>query len=453
MLTAIAFLVAIAVLVAVHEWGHYAVARLCGVKVLRFSVGFGPKLMGWVSPTTKTEFVVSWIPLGGYVKMLDEREGEVADDQRAQAFNNQSVRARAAIAVAGPAANLILAVVLYAVVNWSGVVQAQAILAKPPAQSVLAEAGFSGGEHILRAGLQGDGLTDLASYEDFRWWVARGALERRNLDVEFSAPHVRNTQAALIMLDRVDTSLADVQMFQHIGVLGPFSRARLGNLMPDGAASASGLMTGDIVVRVDETEISDAAQLRQLIQLSGKTGVVRTQQWSIDRDGRRMTFEVTPKLVTQGNGTIGRVGAIVGEPPATSLVQYGFFEGLGRASSRTWEISALSLRMMGQIVIGDASIKNLSGPVTIADYAGKSAALGWTQFVLFLALMSVSLGVLNLLPVPMLDGGHLMYYLWEALSGKPVSQLWAEWLQKIGLVLLLAMMSVAVANDLTRWLP
>jgi regulator of sigma E protease len=451
MLTFVAFVVAIAVLVAVHEWGHYAMARSCGVKVLRFSVGFGPRIAGWTSPKSGTEYVIGLLPVGGYVKMLDEREAPVAESERCMAFNNMPLRSRAAIVGAGPLANLLLAVVLYSSVNWIGVEQPQAILAQPQQHSVLAESGFVGGERVLRAAFEGDALEEVASFESFRWWLAKGAIERRNVQVEFLSPRGA-TQSALLMVAGVDAHHADAQLFQRMGIAGPFSTARLGSVMPDGAAAQAHLLTGDLVLRVDGVDIVDAVQLRELIRSSGYAGVPRPQSWQVDRHGERVSISVVPKMVLERGQSIGRIGAIVGAPPAMAVVQYGPLDGISEAVRHAWETSFMTLRVMGQIVIGEASLKNLSGPITIADYAGKSAAMGFTQFLTFLALMSVSLGVLNLLPLPVLDGGHLMYYLWEALSGKPVTQLWTERLQKLGLVILLMMMSVALFNDVTRLL-
>lgn len=451
-MTVLAFLIAIVVLVAVHELGHFSVARWCGVKVIRFSVGFGPKLWGWTSRTSETEFVIGTLPFGGYVKMLDEREAPVAAQERARAFNTQPLRSKAAIVLAGPVANLILAVALYSCVNWSGIEMAQAIVGKPPQDSVLATAGFGGGERILRAGFEGDTLEDVASFEDFRWWLARGAIAHRNLQVEFTTPQKQKPLATVLPLSGVDASNADAKLFQKIGVMSPFSQARIGGIVPNGAAAAADLQTGDLVLRVDETPIVDSMQLYELIRASGSGGEPLQQTWLIARNGGPVSVRVKPKLEQEKGKPIGRIGAMVAAPPAMTTVRYGLVDGLGQAIGRTWETSALTLRVMGQILIGEASLSNVSGPITIASYAGKSAAMGFTQFLIFLALMSVSLGVLNLLPLPILDGGHLMYYLWEALSGKPVSQLWTERLQKLGLVVLLMMMSVAVVNDVTRLL-
>ncbi|MFZ2306436.1 MAG: RIP metalloprotease RseP [Rhodoferax sp.] len=452
MLTLAAFIVAIAVLVAVHELGHFSVARACGVRVLRFSVGFGPRIAGWVSPKSGTEYVICLLPIGGYVKMLDEREAPVAPNELALAFNTQPLRSRAAIVAAGPLANLMLAIVLYSIVNWTGVEQPQPILAKPPQGSILAQAGFMGGERVVQAAFEGDVLEDVPSFESFRWWLARGAVEHRNLQVEFVAPQAQSTRSTLLLLSGVDARSADAQLLEKIGVLAPFSQARLGSLLPQGAAAQAQLQTGDVVLRVDQMDIVDAAQLRELIRASGRNGQPAQQNWLVERKGVRQSIPVTPRRERDSAQFIGRIGAAIGAPPALSMVQYGVLDGVSEALTKTWETSALTLRVMGQIVVGEASLNNLSGPISIADYAGKSAAMGLTQFLMFLALMSISLGVLNLLPLPILDGGHLMYYLWEALSGKPVTLPWTERLQKMGLVILLLMMSVAIMNDVTRLL-
>jgi regulator of sigma E protease len=456
MQTAVTFVFAIGLLVAVHEFGHYWVAVASGVKVLRFSIGFGPRLLGWTSKKSGTEFVVGALPLGGYVKMLDEREGIVSPEERFKAFNVQPLRTRAAIVSAGPLANLVFAVLLYASVNWMGVEQAQAVLSKPIAGSAAARVGLKGGEVIRRVGFENEAMEDVASFEDFRWWLTRAALAHRDIQVEFSpagvGTHAGSPQRIVLDLGAIDASIADSTMFRSIGILGPLSKARLGELVDGGSASQAGLRSGDDVLQVDHIPVVDAGHLREIIQTAGHSGVAPTQAWLVNRGGQVLSLAVSPKVERVGNATVGRIGAFIGTPPALVTVRYGLLDGFERALSRTWEVSALSLRMMGQILVGDASLKNLSGPLTIADYAGKSAAMGLTQFLVFLALISISLGVLNLLPFPVLDGGHLMYYLWESLTGKPVSESWMDRFQKIGLVVLLLMMSVALFNDVTRLL-
>jgi regulator of sigma E protease len=452
MLTLAAFLIAIGLLVIVHEWGHYAMALACNVKVLRFSVGFGPKVWGWVSPKTGTEFVLSALPLGGYVKMLDEREGAVLAHEKTRAFNTQSLKRRALIVAAGPAANLVFAVILYACLNWSGVEQAQAVLSKPLQGSIAAQAGLVGGELMQKAGFEGSAMQDLDSFEDFRWWLTRAALEHRNLQIEYKPLFEGSSRVAVLPLDKIDVRNADARMFRAIGILGPLSQARMGGLSADGAAEIAGLKVNDLVVSVNGVSIVDAGHLRELIRSAAVDGATAPQTWVVDREGGQLSLVVKPRAEMDGVEWVGRVGAFIGAPPALNLVRYGPLEGISRAVERTWEVSILTLRMMGSIVVGDASLKNISGPITIADYAGKSAALGVSQFLIFLALISISLGVMNLLPLPVLDGGHLMYYLWESITGKAVSDLAMEWLQRMGLGVLMAMMSVAVFNDVIRLL-
>lgn len=452
MLTLIAFVVTVAVLVAVHEWGHFSVARICGVKVLQFSLGLGPRIGGWTSPTSGTDYVVRLFPLGGFVRMLDEREAPVAPTERRLAFNTQPLRYRVAIVAAGPIANLLLAVIVYACVNWTGVEQAQALLARPAPGSVLAQAGFTGGERVVHAGFEGSALEGIRSFDEFRWWLARGAIEHRNVQVEFIASKLQETRTALLSLRDFDAGASDAQLMQKLGVSAPFSQARLGTMLPSGAAVQAKLQMGDVVLRVDQTNIVDAAQLRAVIRDSGRTGTPHQQVWLVERQGQVQSIFVTPRRELDAGVFIGRVGASIGASPATVTVQYGLVEGILAAFMKTWESSALTVQIFGQILIGKASLNNLSGPVTIADYAGKSAAMGLPHFLEFLAVVSISLGVLNLLPLPILDGGHLMYYLWEALSGKPVTLSWAERLQKVGLVILFMMMSIAIMNDLTHLL-
>ena len=450
MLTLVAFLAAIALLIAVHEYGHYRMAVSVGVKVLRFSIGFGPQLFRWQPSGSPTEFVVCAFPLGGYVKMLDEREAPVDADVRHLAFNTQPLASRVAIVAAGPAANLLLAVFLYAVVNWSGVQYPAAILASPGPDSVAARAGVTGGERVLRAGLENEEMRDMTSFEDVRWIMSRGALDGHDVRLEIADPVSGVPREIKFKLSELDTRDASAQLFQDIGITGPFTRPILGNVLKDGAADIAGLREGDVVRKFADVAVVDGQQLRQLIRNSGSTGTANPAVWSVEREGASLEVLVRPDVRQEGAIQVGKIGAFVGATPELVTVEYGVFEGLWEGAVRTWDVSALTLTMMGRMVIGEASLKNLSGPLTIAEYAGKSAGLGLTQYLLFLALISVSLGVLNLLPLPVLDGGHLMYYLWEYFAGAPVSDLWMERLQRGGVAVLLIMMSIAFFNDISR---
>jgi len=450
MLTVLAFVAALALLIAVHEYGHYRMAIACGVRVLRFSIGFGKPLLSWKSSVSGTEFVLALFPLGGFVKMLDEREAPVETSLRHLAFNVQPLRRRVAIVAAGPLANLGLAVLLYCCVHWMGVEQPAPILARPAIDSLASKAGLNGGEKVLRAGFVDAELADIASFEDFRWLVTKAVLESQDVElVVKSTKHHQEVSMRLKLAD-LDVRSVDAQLLDKIGIHGPFSAPVMGEIVAGGAAAQAGLKPGDVVHKVQQQAIVDGQQLRQLIRNSVVQNVIAPQIWRIDRQGQAMELVVTPALVKDGGQTIGRIGAYVGAPPESTLVHYGVFQGAKRAIVKTWEVSVLTLSMMGKMLVGQVSIKNISGPLTIADYAGRSASMGLTQYLTFLALISVSLGVLNLLPLPILDGGHLMYYLWEGITGRPVSDLWMEKLQQGGFVVLSAMMLIALYNDITR---
>ena len=453
MLTIVAFIVALALLIAVHEYGHYRVAVACGVKVERFSIGFGKTLFRWQPKGSPTEFVIGMLPLGGYVKMLDEREAPVAEHERHLAFNNRPLRQRAAIVAAGPAANLLLAVLLYAMVSWVGVQEPRAVLSMPAVGSIAEKAGLRGGELVTRAGVEGEALQPVQSFEDFRWLLTQAALNGQNVQLELqttAAASQTALQELRLPLGGMAASEVDAQLFRKIGIVGPWTPPVIGEVMPDGAAAAAGLRAGDTVRRIGATDIVDGQQLREAIRASVQGNQPVQKNWTVERNGSTVTLNVTPAALQDGAAVVGRIGAYVGGTPEFVTVRHGPFTGLWKGVVRTWEVSVLTLRMMGKMVIGQASLKNLSGPLTIADYAGKSASLGLTQYLTFLALISVSLGVLNLLPLPVLDGGHLMYYLWEGVTGKSVSTAWMERLQRGGVAVLLVMMSIALFNDVSR---
>jgi len=455
MLTVLSFVVALGLLIAVHEYGHYRVAVLCGVRVTRFAIGFGKPLLKWKPklqhPGQDTEFVIAAFPFGGYVKMVGQGES-VPPQLTGVAFDAQSLSKRAAIVVAGPAANLLLAVVLYACVNWIGSQQAEAIIAQPPVGSLAAQQGLSAGDQILSISYaqSNQELRQIVSMDDLRWHLARGALDGVDLELQIRQAGGGHVRSVMLPVSRLDVREADAQMYRKIGLAAPLTQPMLGELVSGGAGDRSGLRAGDLVLAVGVQSVYDGAQLREMIRNSVRNDQAIMQTWRILRDGQTLELPVTVAVMADGDKLIGRIEAIVGSAPQMTRVQYGFFEGLVRGVKKTWDIASLTLRMMAKMMIGEASLKNLSGPLTIADVAGKSASLGVIQYLIFLALISVSLGVLNLLPLPVLDGGHLMYYLWEAVTGKAVTQVWLDRLQRGGVVVLMAMMAVALFNDMNR---
>ncbi len=444
-----AFVVALGPLVVIHELGHYWVARWCGVKVLRFSIGFGKPLHTWVRGTDRTEWVLAAVPLGGYVKMLDEREGTVAADELPRAFNRQNVWKRIAIVVAGPAANFLMAIFLYWILFVHGVPGIRPVVDTPMQATAAASAGFQKGDVIRSI----DGEATL-TWQEARWELLKHAVRKDVVEIQTTAD---DGSAVVRRLDMSGLTAKDLDG-DFIRALGlsrfqPRGVPEITALTPGGAAERAGLKVGDEILVIDNVRIESADQATSMIRARPGQAIiieVRRNQAMVS------PMQVTPDKVADTDGRlIGRIGTAL--QPARQVfekyrvnVSYGPVDSLGKAVLKTWDTSIFSLKMLGKMLIGQVSLKNLSGPITIADYAGQSAKLGWIPYLTFLAVISISLGVLNLLPIPLLDGGHLMYYIAEIFKGSPVSETTMEIGQRVGLGLLLLMMAFAIYNDVNR---
>ncbi|MDO8892989.1 MAG: RIP metalloprotease RseP [Sulfurimicrobium sp.] len=447
--TLAAFALALGVLIVVHELGHYWVARWCGVKVLRFSIGFGKPLAVWKSGGDGTEWALAAFPLGGYVKMLDEREGEVAAHELPRAFNRQSVWRRILIVAAGPVANFLLAIVLYWFLFISGVPGLKPVLGQPAPGSPAAVAGFQPGEVMTL--IDGEAVV---TWQDARWLLLKLVMSKQGVKIE-----TRNDRGEIQFRVLETASLTaedlDGDFLEKLGLthFRPLVRPVIGKLVPDGAAEKAGLQTGDEITAVNGKAVARWEDLVQWVRDHPE----RALAFEIQRGKQLLEIHVTPSAATEQSKMVGKIGAApeldaeLGKKLLTE-VRYPPFKALGAALHKTWDTSVFSLNMLGRMVVGQVSLKNISGPITIADYAGQSAHMGWLPYLSFLALISISLGVLNLLPIPLLDGGHLMYYMAEILKGSPVSERAMAIGQQAGMALLMALMAFAFYNDINRLL-
>lgn len=441
------FLLALTLLVFVHELGHYLAARWCGVRVLRFSIGFGPALLRWRVGADRTEWTLSAIPLGGYVKMLDEHDTpttNLSPEDAPRAFSRKPLRQRALIVAAGPAANFLLAIAVYAVLNLAGTQEPVAVLAAPKADTPAAAAGIAGGERIRSVDAR-----PVESWNQFRLGLIDAAIDRRPLELEIEDTSGKRT----VRIDVAMPSSGEVDraFVKGLGLdLAP-GRITLSSILPGGAAEQAGLRAGDEVISVDGRSPGRAGDLVTLIRAHPG----QAMRFTLRRGADELTLEVVPQSQPsdrpdEAGRAIGRIGAGVAERLETVEVRHGVVDAVLESAGHTWEMSLFSLRMLGKMLTGELSWRNLSGPVSIADYAGQSARVGWQAYLSFIALISVSLGVLNLLPVPVLDGGHLVYYGLEGLLRRPLSERFVMVTQKAGMLVVIAMMVLALFNDITR---
>jgi len=444
----VAFAVALGALIVVHEMGHFLVARWCGIKVLRFSVGFGRVILSRCFGADRTEWVISAFPLGGYVRMLDEREAPVAAHELDRAFNRQAVWKRILVVGAGPAANLLLALGLYWVLFMHGMEELRPVLAAPPAETIAARAGVEEGETVRSVNGK-----PIATWQELRWELLQAALDRTPTKLEVINTRQEISDRNLDLQEIAETDL-ETDLPPRLG-LKPY-RPKLppivGVVGPGSIAEHAGLRAGDEVVSIDGQSIHSWNEVASRIRAAAGTAL----QMELRRGAELLTRQVTPVAVMDGDQSVGRIGIMAREDPElrarmTVTVQYPRLVAFNKACVQTWSMSTFSLKMIGRMLIGEVSWKNLSGPVTIADYAGQSARLGLPYYLKFLALISISLGVLNLLPIPILDGGHLLYYTVEIIKGGPLSERVMEIGQKIGLSLLMILMALAFYNDINRF--
>ena len=446
--SAVAFLVALGVLISIHEFGHFWVARRVGIKVLRYSIGFGKALWTRRGKVDDTEFVVAAIPLGGYVKMLDEREGPVAAAEQHRAFNRQPLWARTAVVLAGPLANFLLAIAAYWLVLLTGISGIAPLLGHIDADSAAGQAGFQFEDRIIAVG---DDVTPT-------WNDARIAMLDASLDA---------TEPLAITVESVDGSehVLQLPVDSHrmlnakgdaIAELGfsawwPDVDPVLGEVIAGGAAARAGLQADDRILIVDGVPMESWRDFVEVIQPAANTLL----QVVVERDGQPLDIDITPEAFSQGDISIGRIGvketqSVLLAEKSRVIVRYPLVEAFTKALERTWNMSILTLRMLGKLVTGQASLDNISGPISIAQFAGQTVSIGLDHYINFIALISISLGVLNLLPIPILDGGHLLYFAAEALLGKPLPERVQIWGQQIGMAMLGGLMFVAFYNDIWR---
>ena len=445
----LSFVIALGILIAFHEFGHFWVARRLGVKVLRFSIGFGKPLWSTKRGPDQTEYSLSALPLGGYVKMLDEREGEVAQEELHRAFNRQPLGTRFAIVAAGPVFNFLLAAALYWAIFVAGIPGLKAIVGDVAPDSRAAQAGLQTGDHIVAVNGK-----DTKTLEAFRLALLNGVLdaEHLRLRVEGGDGSLREVD---LDLTGIDADEVQNGVLQQVGLSPqrPKIDPIIGRLESGGAAADVGLQVGDRIVALNGEAVDDWMTLAKRVREHPGESISLT----VMRDGERRQFQLTPARVKTEAGEIGRIGAAPQVPenlPERYLAEekYSVFGAVPAALGKTWDMSKLTLEMLWKMLVGQASLENISGPISIAQFAGQSAQVGLVPFLSFLAIVSISLGVLNLLPVPVLDGGHLMYYVIEFVKGSPLSEQAQMAGQKVGLALLLSLMLLAFYNDISRLL-
>lgn len=446
--TIISFVIALGILITFHEFGHYLVARWNGVKVLRFSVGFGQPVFRKRLGKDQTEWVVAAIPLGGYVKMLDENEGLVAKEELLRAFNRQPVGRRFAIVAAGPLANFLLAIVIYWLMFVLGVEGIKPMVGPIVPDTPVAMAQFEEGETIISIENE-----SVESWQDARWTLLRYAIDRSDSVTVETLNQNGEINWRELDLSGIHPDELEGNVLGKIGfnVYQPAIKPIIAEVMPGGAGERAGLRAGDEILAVNDKDIYSWIEFVPEVQASPGRPLVL----DILRHDQIVTLKIIPETVTENGQKVGRIGIMPEIDQSLFeamrvIVAYPAGEAVKIALNKTWETTVLTLSMLSKMITGDVSWKNVSGPISIADYAGQSAQMGLVSYLAFLALISVSLGVLNLLPIPILDGGHLMYYVIEMIKGSPVSEKAIIIGQKVGLLMLFTLMTFAIYNDINR---
>ncbi|MBK4734542.1 RIP metalloprotease RseP [Noviherbaspirillum pedocola] len=446
--TLVAFVVVLGVLVVVHELGHYWVARLCGVKVLRFSVGMGKIVWSRRFGPDQTEWALSALPLGGYVKMLDARETDVSGlsrDELAREYTAQSVWKRIAIVAAGPLANFLLAILVFAALYVHGIPEPAPRLRAVAQGTPAYAAGLRGGEMVTAV----DG-EPVQIWSDMRWRLLRSAVDRHAATIEYerqdAAPQGKTRGQAVIPAEALSGVDLETDFLPTLGLDLARPPAMMGKIMPDSPAAKAGLREGDRIQAVDGKPVQDGMAFIDLVRAAPQ----RDLELSVLRNGVPLMLTVQPEAVEKKGQRVGRIGAEVAMAPEMINASAPLHKALLRGAQKTWDTSVMTVRMLGRMLIGEVSLKNITGPITIADYAGQTARIGMVSYLSFIAFISISLGVMNLLPIPVLDGGLLLYYSLEVLTGRPVPERFGELAQRAGIGILMTLMIVAVFNDIVR---
>ena len=458
----IAFIVTIGILVTVHEWGHFRMARACGVRVLRFAVGFGPKLWSYRRSPEDTEYALCLIPLGGYVQMQNETSPPTANNpdgtpsipgrwNPAESFSSKPVWQRSLIVAAGPCINLILAVVLFSFCYWMGIPEPIARMGTPAAGTAAANAGIQAGDLIQEICWAEDTCYPIKTLPELQLKLVQAALAGNTATLRVTSLHKQSSHQVTLELNRPEDEALGPRFQQQVGMWQIYFPPIMGSIPPNSPADIAGLREGDTIVRINGIPIHDAIQVRRLIANTEiHLQIPKVMDWEITRDGQPLRITIQPQLYSEVSPPQPYIEAGIGAPAEVVVPDLALWQASIRGLERGWDLSIMTVRMIGKMIIGQASIKNITGPISIADYAGRSAKRGLNYYLMFLALLSLSLGIMNLLPIPMLDGGQLLYHLYESVRGQPISTVWNKRLQILGLIALGSLITLGITNDILR---